>query len=148
MTDTALDQIGMFVFVVIVAMCVIVATTMFSGEVFENYGITNYTDIANATGQESAFAKLNESANVMGRNLAQTNPEGTNQYAVIMLFVGGYDALKQVFNVFDALRDLISGIIDFMSSIVGFNIGPLAYILLAAMMFWLTWKFLEVVSGR
>lgn len=146
MTDTALDQIGMFAFVVIVGMCIIVAATMFSGEVFENYGVTNYTDVANATGQAAAFAKLNESANVMGRNLAQTNPANTNPF--LMLFAGGYDALKQVFNVFDALRDLISGIIEFMSSVVGFNIGPLAYILLAAMMFWLTWKFLEVISGR
>ena len=140
-----IGEIGALVLVVFLGIVILTAGTMFYGSLFNRYGVTDYSD-ANSSNITAAYSQINASVETIAANIYSSESAGEASY--IMLFQGGFEALKQIPNVLLGLANLVGGVGDFFMAETGLNVLWFVGFLLAALAVWVGFRFLEVVIGR
>lgn len=140
-----LGEIGSLALVMVVGIAVLTAGTLFYGPLFNTYGVTDYAD-ANSTQITAAYSQINESAETIAANIYGSESAGESSY--IMLFQGGFEALKQIPNVLSGIGNLIGGVSEFLSTVTGINITWLTIIIVSGLAIFAAFRFGEIVIGR
>jgi len=139
-----IGEIGSLVLVVFLGVIILTAGTMFYGPLFSTYGVTDYAD-ANSTGITQAYSQINSSVETIAANIYGSESADSSY---LILFQGGFEALKQIPNVLLGLANLLGGVGDFLSTVTGLNITWFIGFVVAALAAWIGFRFLEIVIQR
>lgn len=140
-----LGEIGSLALIAVIGIIVLTSGTLFYGGMFDTYGVGDYED-ANTTQITNAYASINESSTTIAENILSSESAGEASY--IMLFQGGFEALKQVPNILSGLANMLGGVSEFLTTVTGINVAWLFALLLGGLAIFIAFRFLEIVIGR
>ena len=92
-----------------------------------------------------SYSQINASVETIAANIyGSESAEGS----YLVLFQGGFEALKQIPNVLLGLANLTGGVGVFLTNVTGLNITWFIGFAVAALAAWIGFRFLEIVIQR